>query len=113
MARRGKGLGFASVVAYDPYASEAKALALGVELVSFERALQLGDFFSLHMPLTPDTKVLPRAVLKCLSSLAPCLPGTLPASQREPHACDLAGHQVTLWPLDCRLLPKPALSCSQ
>ena len=57
VARRGKGLGFASVVAYDPYASEAKALALGVELVSFERALQLGDFFSLHMPLTPDTKV--------------------------------------------------------
>ena len=57
VARRGKGLGFANVVAYDPYASEAKALALGVELVSFERALQLGDFFSLHMPLTPDTKV--------------------------------------------------------
>ena len=59
VARRGKGLGFAAVVAYDPYASEAKALALGVELVSFDKALALGDFFSLHMPLTPDTKVPP------------------------------------------------------
>ena len=57
VARRGKGLGFATVVAYDPYASEAKALALGVELVSFDKALAMGDFFSLHMPLTPDTKV--------------------------------------------------------
>ena len=64
MARRGKGLGFATVVAYDPYASEAKALALGVELVSFDKALAMGDFFSLHMPLTPDTKV-------CIDALVP------------------------------------------
>ena len=64
VARRGKGLGFATVVAYDPYASEAKALALGVELVSFDKALAMGDFFSLHMPLTPDTKVCPAALLR-------------------------------------------------
>lgn len=56
VARRAKGLGFA-VIAYDPYASEAKAAAMGVRLVTFEEALASGDFFSLHMPLTPDTKV--------------------------------------------------------
>jgi D-3-phosphoglycerate dehydrogenase len=41
VGRRGKGLGF-SVVAYDPYASEAKAAALGVKLVSFDEALATG-----------------------------------------------------------------------
>ena len=56
VARRAKGLGF-TVIAYDPYASEAKAAALGVKLVSFDDALAAGDFFSLHMPLTADTKV--------------------------------------------------------
>jgi len=57
VARRGKGLGM-NVVAYDPYASAEKAAALGVQLVSFEDALKQGDFFSLHMPLTPSTKNL-------------------------------------------------------
>ena len=57
VARRGAGLGFASVIAYDPYASEVKAAALGVKLVSWEEALAQGDFFSLHMPQTPQTKV--------------------------------------------------------
>lgn len=56
VARRAKGLGF-TVIAYDPYASEAKAAALGVKLVTFDEALGQADFFSLHMPLTPDTKV--------------------------------------------------------
>ncbi|KAK9817004.1 hypothetical protein WJX72_008115 [[Myrmecia] bisecta] len=55
VARRAKGLGM-TVVAYDPYASEAKATALGVKLVSLDDALAGGDFFSLHMPMTPDTK---------------------------------------------------------
>ncbi len=50
------GLGFASVIAYDPYASEVKAAALGVKLVGWEEALGRGDFFSLHMPMTPTTK---------------------------------------------------------
>ncbi|CAL8467506.1 g7044 [Coccomyxa elongata] len=56
VARRGTGLGFASVIAYDPYASAVKAQALGVKLVSWEEALAQGDFFSLHMPMTPQTK---------------------------------------------------------
>eukprot|EP00775_Hariotina_reticulata_P007963 gene7964-8161_t len=55
VARRARGLGM-NVVAYDPYASEEKARAVGVKLVSFDEALALGDFFSLHMPLTPGTK---------------------------------------------------------
>ena len=41
VGRRGKGLGF-NVVAYDPYASEAKAAALGVKLVSLDEALATG-----------------------------------------------------------------------
>ena len=45
------------MIAYDPYASEVKAAALGVKLVSWEEALAQADFFSLHMPQTPQTKV--------------------------------------------------------
>lgn len=31
---------------------------MGVTLVPFEAALQLGDFLSLHMPLSPSTRNL-------------------------------------------------------
>lgn len=55
VARRARGLGMA-VIAYDPFASEEKARAVGVRLVSMDEALGAGDFFSLHMPLTPGTK---------------------------------------------------------
>jgi D-3-phosphoglycerate dehydrogenase len=55
VARRCKGLGM-SILAYDPYASEERAAALGVTLVSLDEALAQGDFFSLHMPLTEGTK---------------------------------------------------------
>ncbi len=51
VARRAKGLGM-TIIAFDPYASAEKAAAQGVELVSLDTALQTGDFFSLHMPLT-------------------------------------------------------------
>lgn len=57
VARRAKGLGM-TVIAYDPYASEERAAAVGVSLVSLDEALARGDFFSLHMPLTPSTKGL-------------------------------------------------------
>lgn len=57
VARRAKGLGM-TVIAYDPYASEERAAAVGVQLVTFDEALAAGDFFSLHMPLTPSTKEL-------------------------------------------------------
>jgi D-3-phosphoglycerate dehydrogenase len=55
VARRCRGLGM-TAIAYDPYASAEKALGMGVALVSFDEALAAGDFFSLHMPLTPSTK---------------------------------------------------------
>ena len=42
---------FGRVVAYDPFASPID----GVELVSLEEALTLGDVVSLHCPLTPET----------------------------------------------------------
>jgi D-3-phosphoglycerate dehydrogenase / 2-oxoglutarate reductase len=54
VARRAKGLGM-HVVAYDPYASAARAHAIGVDLVSFDEAISMADFISLHMPLTPST----------------------------------------------------------
>ena len=56
MARRARGLGMICI-AHDPFASEAKAAALNVRLVGLDEALAQGDFFSLHMPLTAQTKV--------------------------------------------------------
>ena len=69
MARRGTGLGFANVIAYDPYASQVKAAALGVKLVSWEEALAQGDFFSLHMPQTPQTKVRTTQAMQLIQSV--------------------------------------------
>eukprot|EP00198_Chlamydomonas_reinhardtii_P003095 XP_001692431.1 D-3-phosphoglycerate dehydrogenase [Chlamydomonas reinhardtii] len=57
VSRRARGLGL-TVVAYDPYASAEKAAAQGVQLVTFDEALQVADFHTLHMPLTPGTKGL-------------------------------------------------------
>ncbi|KAG5581474.1 hypothetical protein H5410_052101 [Solanum commersonii] len=58
VARRAKGLGM-HVIAHDPYAPADRARAIGVELVSFDKAISSADFISLHMPLTPATnKVL-------------------------------------------------------
>ena len=54
VARRAKGLGM-RVIAHDPYANAERAASLGVELVTLDAALAQGDFFSLHMPLTPGT----------------------------------------------------------
>lgn len=44
------------VIAYDPYLSPERALALGVEKVGLEALLGRADFISLHTPLTPQTK---------------------------------------------------------
>ncbi|KAF8020170.1 LOW QUALITY PROTEIN: hypothetical protein BT93_G0773 [Corymbia citriodora subsp. variegata] len=55
VARHAKGLGM-HVIAYDLYASEYLALAIGVELVSFDKAIAIADFISLHMHLTPATR---------------------------------------------------------
>ena len=42
MSRRARGLGL-TVVAYDPYASAEKAAAQGVQLVTFDEALQVRE----------------------------------------------------------------------
>ena len=44
------------VIAYDPYLSPERAVALGVEKVDLDRLLAEADFVSLHTPLTPQTK---------------------------------------------------------
>lgn len=54
VARRAKGLRM-NVIAHDPYAPADRARAIGVELVSFDQALSMADFISLHMPLTHAT----------------------------------------------------------
>lgn len=54
VARRAKGLGM-HVIAHDPYAPADRARAIGVDLVSFDEAITVADFLSLHMPLTPST----------------------------------------------------------
>jgi D-3-phosphoglycerate dehydrogenase / 2-oxoglutarate reductase len=46
------------VVAHDPYVPAAIARELGVDLVSFERLLEISDFISLHAPLTAQTRGL-------------------------------------------------------
>jgi len=43
------------VISHDPYAPADRAIAIGVELVTFDQALTRADFISMHMPLTPAT----------------------------------------------------------
>jgi D-3-phosphoglycerate dehydrogenase len=54
---KAKAFGF-KVVAHDPFVEAASAQELGVELVSFERLLEISDFISVHAPLTPQTRGL-------------------------------------------------------
>lgn len=44
------------VVVYDPYLTEERADQLGVQLVTFDEVLDLGDFISIHVPLTEETR---------------------------------------------------------
>ena len=44
------------VVAFDPYLTEKRALALGVEKVELEELLARADFVTLHTPLTEATR---------------------------------------------------------
>jgi D-3-phosphoglycerate dehydrogenase len=46
------------VLAYDPYLSAERAVALGVEKVSLDELLPRADFVTLHTPLTEATKNL-------------------------------------------------------
>lgn len=56
VARRALGFGM-RVLAYDPYLSEARARSLQVELVeNLDDLVPQADFFTLHMPLTDETR---------------------------------------------------------
>ncbi|MCP2254189.1 D-3-phosphoglycerate dehydrogenase [Prauserella aidingensis] len=46
------------LLAYDPYASAARAKQFGVELVSLEELLERADIVTVHLPKTPETKGL-------------------------------------------------------
>jgi len=46
------------VIAYDPYAGGETAHRLSVELVSFDRLLEISDHVSVHAPLTQETRGL-------------------------------------------------------
>ncbi|RAL22661.1 phosphoglycerate dehydrogenase [Thermoflavimicrobium daqui] len=46
------------VVAYDPYLTEQRAKKLGVKKASFEEAIAIGDFITVHTPLTKTTRHL-------------------------------------------------------
>jgi D-3-phosphoglycerate dehydrogenase / 2-oxoglutarate reductase len=54
---KARAFGF-KVVAHDPYVPAAIARELGVELMSFERLLEISDFISVHAPLTAQTRGL-------------------------------------------------------
>ncbi|GAB4174453.1 MAG: phosphoglycerate dehydrogenase [Thalassobaculales bacterium] len=66
VADRAQGLKM-KVAAYDPYLSEERATALGVEKVELDELLARADFITLHTPLTESTRgILNRqAFAKC------------------------------------------------
>ncbi len=55
VADRAQGLKM-KVVAYDPFLSDDRALALGVEKLDLDSLFARSDFISLHTPLTEQTK---------------------------------------------------------
>ena len=54
-ARRAKAFGL-HVITYDPYVSELKIIAEGVEPVSYHELLERSDFLSIHAPLNAETE---------------------------------------------------------
>ncbi len=57
VARKAKAFQM-QVIAYDPYADQASAWELGVDLLrmDFHQVLERADFVSVHTPLTPETR---------------------------------------------------------
>jgi D-3-phosphoglycerate dehydrogenase len=54
VAERLKGFGM-KILAYDPYASPAKAGQLGAQLIGLDELLAASDFITIHLPKTPET----------------------------------------------------------
>lgn len=57
VAKRAQGLEM-TVIAYDPFLSEDRAKALGIEKVELPELFSRSDFITIHTPLTPETKNL-------------------------------------------------------
>ncbi len=57
VADRARGLKM-KVLAYDPYLSEERAEALGVNKVELDELLENADFVTLHVPLTDKTRMI-------------------------------------------------------
>jgi D-3-phosphoglycerate dehydrogenase len=55
VAKRAQAFGM-RVMAYDPYLTEARADALGVEMVELDEAIRVADVITVHMPLTDATR---------------------------------------------------------
>jgi D-3-phosphoglycerate dehydrogenase len=45
-----------NIIAYDPFLSEEKASAMGVEKVDLKELFKRADFITMHTPLTPETR---------------------------------------------------------
>ena len=54
VARRARAFGF-QIIAHDPYVSELKLTAEGVEPVSLKEVLERSDYLTLHPPLNSET----------------------------------------------------------
>ncbi|MCG2710389.1 MAG: phosphoglycerate dehydrogenase [Thermodesulfovibrionales bacterium] len=57
VAKKAQGLEMV-VVAYDPFLSDDRAKALGVEKVPLDELFSRSDFITIHTPLTPETRNL-------------------------------------------------------
>jgi D-3-phosphoglycerate dehydrogenase len=55
VAKRALAFGM-RVLAYDPFLTEARAKAIGVELVDLDHVYRDADFISVHMPVTDQTR---------------------------------------------------------
>jgi len=55
IAKRAKAFNM-TVLGYDPYLTESRADALGVQLSTLNEVIESADYITVHMPLTADTK---------------------------------------------------------
>jgi D-3-phosphoglycerate dehydrogenase len=57
VAKKAQGLQM-NVIAYDPFLSDEKAKAMGIEKVELEELFKRSDFITIHTPLTAETRGL-------------------------------------------------------
>ncbi len=68
VAKMAQGLAM-NVIAYDPFLSEDKAKAMGVEKVDLQELFRRSDFITIHTPLTPETKnMINKETIKMMKS---------------------------------------------